>query len=84
MATENRFNVLLDDEHAARLRSLAARTHLSPGTLARSLLSTALDDADPDAPTIAALLDSIPGAWDRTREGLADMAAGRVVSLDDL
>ena len=42
----NRFNVLLDDEHAARLHRLAARTYLNPGTLARSLLSTALDQAD--------------------------------------
>jgi predicted transcriptional regulator len=80
----NRFNVLLDDEHAARLHRLAARTYINPGTLARSLLSTALDQADPDPATITSLLDSIPGAWDRTQEGLADIAAGRVIPLDEL
>jgi predicted transcriptional regulator len=80
----NRFNILLDDEHAARLQRLAARTYLNPGTLARSLLSTALDQADPDPASITMLLDAIPGAWDRSRLGLADVAAGRVVSLDEL
>jgi predicted transcriptional regulator len=79
-----RFNVLLDDEHAARLHRLAARTYLNPGTLARSLLSTALDQADPDPATIAVLLDSIPGAWERAQEGLADIVAGRVIPLDEL
>jgi predicted transcriptional regulator len=80
----NRFNVLLDDEHAARLHRLADRTYINPGTLARSLLSTALDQADPDPAAIMELLDSIPGAWDRAHEGLADIAAGRVVPLDEL
>ena len=86
MATEqsNRFNVLLDDEHAARLHRLADRTYINPGTLARSLLSTALDQADPDPTAITTLLDSIPGAWDRAQEGLADVAAGRVIPLDEL
>jgi predicted transcriptional regulator len=80
----NRFNVLLDDEHAARLHRLAARTYLNPGTLARSLLSTALDQADPDPATITMLLDSTSGAWERAQEGLADVATGRVIPLDEL
>jgi predicted transcriptional regulator len=80
----NRFNVLLDDEHAARLHRLADRTYVNPGTLARSLLSTALDQAEPDPTTIAMLLDAIPGAWERTQEGLADVLAGRVIPLDEL
>jgi hypothetical protein len=57
---------------------------MSAGTLARSLLSSALDQADPDAATISALLDTVPGAYDRAQQGLADVAAGRVVTLDDL
>ena len=86
MATEqnNRFNVLLDDEHAVRLHRLAARTYINPGTLARSLLSTALDQADPEPATITTLLDSLPGAWERAQEGLADIASGRVIPLDEL
>ena len=67
----NRVNVLLDDEHAERLHRLAARTYVNPGTLARSLLSTALDQADPEPAMITALLDSIPGAWDQAEAGLA-------------
>ncbi len=80
----NRINVLLDDEHAERLHRLAARTYVDPGTLARSLLSTALDQADPDLATITALLNSIPGAWGRAQAGLADIACGRVIPLDEL
>ena len=80
----NRFNVPLDDEHAARLHRLADRTYINPETLARSLLTAALDQADPDATTITALLDSIPGAWERAQEGLGDVAAGRVIPLDEL
>ena len=80
----NRVNLLLDDEHAIKLHRLAERTYVQPGTIARSLLSTALDQVDPDATTITALLDAIPGAWERAQEGLADAAAGRVVPLDEL
>ena len=79
-----RVNVLLSDEHAARLYGLADRTHVNAGTLARSLLSTALDQADPDAGTITALLDAVPGAYERAQQGIADLRAGRVVSLDEL
>ena len=56
----NRFNVQLDDEHALKLHRVAERTYVQPGTIARSLLSTALDQVDPDATTITELLDSIP------------------------
>lgn len=79
-----RVNVLLDEEHAAKLHGLADRTHVNAGTLARALLSSALDQADPDAATITALLDAVPGAFERAQQGLADVRAGRVVSLDDL
>ncbi len=80
----NRLNVLLDDEHAAKLYGLADRTYVNAGTLARSLLSTALDQADPDPATVTALLDAIPGAHERAQQGLADVRAGRVVPLDEL
>ena len=79
-----RVNILLGEEHAAKLYGLADRTHVNAGTLARSLLSSALDQADPDASTIAALLDAVPGAFERARQGLVDVRAGRVVALDDL
>jgi hypothetical protein len=80
----NRVNVLLDDEHAAKLHGLADRTYMNAGTLARSLLSTALDQADPDSASVTALLDAIPGAFERAQRGLADVRADRVVSLDEL
>jgi predicted transcriptional regulator len=86
MAAERgkRINVVLDEEHAARLNEMAARLYVQPGTVARSLLSTALDQVDPEALTITALLDAIPGAWERTMEGVADARAGRIVPLSEL
>lgn len=80
----NRFNVLLDDEHAAKLHSLADRTYVNPGTIARSLLSSALDQADPDPANVTALLDTIPGAYESAIEGRRALRAGRVVRLEDL
>jgi predicted transcriptional regulator len=80
----NRVNVQLDDEHAMKLHRIAERTYVQPGTIARSLLSAALDQVDPDATTITGLLDALPGAWERAEEGLSDAASGRVVSLDEL
>lgn len=79
-----RINLTLDDEHAHKLALLASRSHVQEGTLARSLLSTALDDADPDAARITEILNAIPGAWERTQEGLEQAARGEGKSLDDL
>ena len=79
-----RINVVLDEEHAAKLQDIAGQMYLQPGTVARSLLSTAIDQVDSEAATITAILDAIPGAWERTQEGLADAKAGRVVPLDPL
>ncbi len=80
----NRFNVLLDDEHAAKLYGLADRTYVNPGTLARSLLSTALDQADPDPESVTALLDAIPGAYESVLEGRRALQAGHAIPLEDL
>jgi len=79
----NRVNVILDEEHAAKLRRLAERTHVNPGTLARSLLSTAIDDSDPDARNVTELLDSIDGAFDRAQRGLSESRAGTGIPLED-
>lgn len=83
-ASAKRINVTLDDEHATKLAKLAQRTHVQEGTLARSLLSTALDDAEPDAARITEILDATPGAWQRTQEGLAQAARGEGMPLDEL
>lgn len=80
----NRINVTLDDEHAVRLSQLAERLHVQEGTIARSLLSQALEDVDPDPRHVADLLDRIAGARERIAAGLADLAAGRTVPLDEL
>ncbi len=80
----NRINVSLEDEYADKLSRLAERMHVQEGTLAKSLLSTALDGADPDAQHIVELLDATPGAYERTQEGLAQARRGEGIPLDDL
>jgi len=77
-------NVILDAERALKLTRLAERTHTNPGTLARSLLSSALDDADPDARDVSALLDGIDGAWERASAGLNEARSGSGIPLEDV
>jgi hypothetical protein len=79
-----RVNIVLDEERAVKLRRLAERTHTNPGTIARSLLSTALDEADPDPRNIVELLDRIPGAWEDIAAGSAEADAGQGIPLEDL
>ena len=83
-SSPKRVNVTLDDAHAAKLRRLAERTHVNEGTLARSLLSTALDEADPDARSVTELLDAIPEAFERAQLGLAQIREGHGTPLDEL
>ena len=83
MATQ-RLNITLDEEHAGKLARLAARVHVNEGTLARSLLSSALDDADPDPANVVAVLDGIDGAYERAQLGLRQAATGETVALDEL
>ncbi len=80
----HRLNVTLDPEHAARLTRLAERMHVQEGTLARSLLSMAIEEADPDAHNITALLDGIPGAYERAHLGFERARRGETISLDEL
>ena len=79
-----RLNITLDDEYAEKLARLAQRTHVQAGTVARSLLSSALDDVDADARNVVELLDGISGAYDRAQLGRAQAAAGDTIAVDDL
>lgn len=79
-----RLNVTLLSAYGEKLSRLAARTHVREGTLASSLLAQAIDDADPEPRQISALLDRIPGAWERIEGGIADARAGRTIPLDEL
>jgi hypothetical protein len=80
----HRLNVTLDGERAAKLSRLAEQAHVQEGTLARSLLSQAIDEVDVEARTMVDLLDSIPGAFERTQQGLEEARSGRTIALDDL
>jgi hypothetical protein len=79
-----RLNITLDDEQAEKLTRLAERMHVQPGTIARSLLSSAIDEADPDPGNVIDLLDGIPGAYERAQLGLRQAKAGQTVPLDEL
>lgn len=80
----HRINVTLDDESARKLSALAARAHINEGTLARSLLSRAVDMADPDAALVTQLLDGMDGAFDRAQLGIEQSKQGQTISLDEL
>lgn len=80
----NRINVSLEPEYSEKLARLAERMHVQEGTLAKSLLSTALDGADPEAAHIVALLDSVPGAYERTQEGIEQARRGEGIPLSEL
>jgi hypothetical protein len=82
--TNQRLNITLDEERAAKLARLAERVHVNEGTLARSLLSSAIDDSDPDAATVTAVLEGIDGAWERAKLGREQAASGGTIALDDL
>jgi hypothetical protein len=84
MASSQRLNITLDEEHAAKLARLASRVHVHQGTLARSLLASAIEDADPDPESVVAVLDGIEGAWERAQRGRQQAAAGETVPLSDL
>jgi hypothetical protein len=77
-------NVTLDPEHAAKLARLAEQTYVQEGTLARSLLSRAIDEADVEAGTMAELLNGIPGALDRALSGREQGKRGETIPLEDL
>ncbi|MGH2466857.1 MAG: hypothetical protein ACRDGL_03900 [Candidatus Limnocylindrales bacterium] len=83
-SSQTRVNVLLDPERALKLRRLADRVHTNPGTLARSLLSTALDEADPDPRNVTMLLDRIDGAWEDALAGQAEAIEGKGIPLERL
>ena len=82
--TATRRSSTLDGERAAKLAGLAERTHLQEGSLARSLLSQALDEADPDARHVGELLDGIDGAYERAQIGLEQARSGQTLALDEL
>lgn len=82
--SSTRVNVVLDEGRALKLHRLAERTHTNPGTLARSLLASALDEADPDPRDITALLDGIDGAWEQALAGMAEARSGKGTPLEDV
>jgi hypothetical protein len=81
---QTRINVTLEPEYAEKLAILAERAHTQEGTLARSLLSQAIDEADIDARTIVEILDGIPGAFERAELGIEQVRAGKGIPLDEL
>jgi predicted transcriptional regulator len=80
----DRLNITLDEEQAEKLTRLAERMHVQPGTVARSLLFSAIDAADPDPRNVVELLDATPDAYERAQLGLRQAEAGETILLDEL
>lgn len=79
-----RLNITVDDDQYERLSRMAERMHLQPGTLARSLLLSALDEAALDAENVVRLLDGLPAAYERAELGRRQAQDGETVSLEEL
>jgi hypothetical protein len=79
-----RFNVTLDREHAEKLRRMAEQSYAAEGTLARSLLSRAIDEAELGGRTMVEILNGIPGARERVQLGREQIARGEGIPLDEL
>ena len=77
-----RINITLDAERAAKLALMAERAQVADGTLARSLLSAAIDAAPPEPRQMIEILDGIPGAWDRIALGLEQARLGQTIDLN--
>jgi hypothetical protein len=84
MPPSQRLNVSLDRERAAKLARLAEQAYVQEGTMARSLLSRAIDEADGEAGTMAELLNGIPHALDRAVRGRGQGSRGETIPLEDL
>ncbi len=80
----SRLNVTLTPEHATKLSRLAEQAYTQEGTLARSLLSRAIDEADIDSRSMVELLNGIPGALERARLGREQARTGDTIPLADL
>ncbi|HZO98629.1 MAG TPA: hypothetical protein VFB42_14810 [Gaiellaceae bacterium] len=80
----SRINVTLDAEHAQRLKRMAEQAHTGEGTLARSLLSRAIDEAEIDGRTMVEILNGIPGATGRLERARQESARGEGIPLDEL
>jgi hypothetical protein len=74
----------LDDESAARLALLAERAHAEQDDLAVTLLSEALAEVAREPADVTALLDRIPGSWERMQLGREQAARGETIGLDEL
>ena len=79
-----RLNVSLDEQHAEKLARLADRARVADGTLARSLLSAAIDDADPDSQSITEILEGIPGLREQLAKAETEVEAGNATELEEL
>ncbi|HET7046060.1 MAG TPA: hypothetical protein VFI37_14520 [Gaiellaceae bacterium] len=80
----SRLNVTLDRERAEKLRRLAEQSYMPDGTLARALLSRAIDESELDSVAMGDLLDGIPGAFERAQLGREQGLRGETVPLDEL
>jgi hypothetical protein len=65
VAMAHQIRLDLDDESAARLAALAERAHAQQDDLAVTLLAEALAELEREPAEVAAVLDRIPGSWER-------------------
>lgn len=84
VVVSKRINLTLESQYAEKLARLAERAHVPEGTLARSLLSSALDESDPDPQSVTEILEGIPGLGERVGTAEQQVESGDYVDLSEL
>jgi hypothetical protein len=77
-----RLNITFESGHAVRMARLAWLAGVPEGTLARLLLSKAIEESDPGARSIVPVLDGIPGAHEHAIDSLERAREGEAIERD--
>ncbi len=78
-----RLSIDLDDDQNESLARIAG-SEADADALAHAVLVEFLDTQAGDADRATEIIDRIPGAWERSQEGRAQIDAGHGIPLDQL
>jgi hypothetical protein len=77
----HRLTIELDEQEQATLARVAGGDPADAEELARAVITDFLRAQENDPQELAAMLDRIPGAWERTQEGNGQIDAGQGIPL---
>ena len=84
VVVSHRLTIDLDEQEQATLAHVAGDDPAEAEALARAILVDFLRGHEQDPGEVTAMLDRIPGAWERAQEGNAQIDAGQGIPLAQL